>query len=385
MWHFLDGYVIIQTEGLCAARLLRRISESGVRVTNVKRTGEASVQFSIPARRFASLHALRKGLPVRIRIVKKGGVPFLLLKLRKRPVLWIGTLLLFSGMLILSKRIWVIRIGETNSVDPKEIRLALSERGIRPGAYLSGPILITAANDLSAQVHNAAWIGLDREGVMLKVNVQEALPESAKCSNAVPSDVVAEKDGVITSILVMRGQARVKVGDRVKKGDVLISGHVVYKESGYDTAADGVVKAAVNYGVETELLQSVTESFETEAEETIRVWKIAGFELLRSRPSFEHYRVTGTETVSASSLLPIVIERASAREIGFRERTLSDEEAEQYSLIRAKEQAYALIPRDAAVINTYGTIRTRKGKRFACVIVTAEETIGKTEEAPHDG
>ena len=47
-------------------------------------------------------------------------------------------------------------------------------------------------------------------------------------------------------------------------------------------------------------------------------------------------------------------------------------------LIRAKEQAYALIPRDAAVINTYGTIRKRNGKRFACVIVTAEETIGKT-------
>ncbi len=385
MWHFLDGYVIIQIEGLCAARLLRRITESGVRVSDVRRTGGTSVRLTIPARRFKTLHTLRRGLPVRIRIVAKRGLPFRLLKLRTRPVLWLGTVLLFSAMLILSKRIWVIRIAETNTVDPEEILAALDERGIRPGAYLSGPILITAANDLSAQIREASWIGLDREGVMLKVNVQEALPESAKRPSDVPCDIVAEKDGVITSIAVMRGQARVKVGDRVKKGDVLISGHVVYKDSGYDTAADGVVKAAVDYCVETELMQSVSESFETDAEETVRVWKIAGFELLRSRPSFAHYRVTGTETVFASSLLPVVIERAAAREIGFRERTLSGEEAEQYSLIRAKEQAYALVPRGAAVINTYGTIRTRKGKRFAYVIVTAEETIGKTEEAPHDG
>ena len=275
MWHFLDGYVIIQIEGLCAARLLRRITESGVRVSDVRRTGGTSVRLTIPARRFKTLHTLRRGLPVRIRIVAKRGLPFRLLKLRTRPVLWLGTVLLFSAMLILSKRIWVIRIAETNTVNPEEILAALDERGIRPGAYLSGPILITAANDLSAQIREASWIGLDREGVMLKVNVQEALPESAKRPSDVPCDIVAEKDGVITSIAVMRGQARVKVGDRVKKGDVLISGHVVYKDSGYDTAADGVVKAAVDYCVETELLQSVSESFETDAEETIRVWKIA--------------------------------------------------------------------------------------------------------------
>ena len=89
--------------------------------------------------------------------------------------------------------------------------------------------------------------------------------------------------------------------------------------------------------------------------------------------------------VSGSALLPVAVESQTAREIGFRERTLTEEESEQYALTDARERVYALIPRDASILNTYGTIRMKKGNRHAVVIVTAEEIIGKTEEKPHDG
>lgn len=382
MWQFWNGYVIIQIEGLCAARFLKRLTDAGIRVSHVRKTDESVLRLTIPAKRFFDLKKLRKGLPLRIRIVGRGGLPFHLRKLRRRPVLWIGTCLLFIGMLLLSTRIWIIRIGETNRVDPEEIRSLLSEHGICPGARIEGPILITAANDLSAQIHDAAWIGLDREGILLTVNVKEALPESPKRSSVVPSDIIAEKDGVVTSIQVMRGQARVKAGDRVKKGDVLISGTVFYKDSSYETSADGTVSAAVEYRVETALPDRITESYETEAEAAVRILRIWDYELLRTKPPFEHYRLTDPGTVTMNGLLPIAIETRTAREIGFREKTLTEEEAEQYALQEAREQAYAAIPRDAAIINTYGTIRTRNGTRYAVVIVTAEEIIGKTEERP---
>ena len=382
MWQFWNGYVIIQIEGLCAARFLKRLADAGIRVFHVRKTDEAVLRLTIPARRFFDLRKLRRGLPLRIRIVGRGGLPFALRKLGRRPVLWIGTCLLFFGMLLLSTRIWVIRIGGTNRVDPEEIRSLLSERGIVPGARIEGPILITAANDLSAQIHDAAWIGLDREGVLLTVNVVEALPESTKRISTVPSDIKADKDGVVTSIRVMRGQARVKVGDRVKKGDVLISGTVIYKDNSYETSADGTVCAAVEYREETALSDRITESYETEAEAAVRILHIWDFELLRTKPPFEHYRLTDPGTVTMNGLLPIAIETRTAREIGFREKTLTEEEAEQYALQEARERAYQAIPRDAAIINTYGTIRTKNGARYAVVIVTAEEIIGKTEERP---
>ena len=384
MWHFLKGYVIIQIEGFCAGRFLKRMTEAGIRVTDIRRVGETTVRFSIPCKSFFSLRKLRKGLPLRIRIVSRGGLPFLLKKLGRRPVLWIGGALLFAGMLFLSNRIWVIRIDETKRVDPEEVLALLKEDGVYPGAFLQGPILITAANDLSAKVRDAAWIGLDREGVMLRVSIREALPESAKRTDREPSDIVAEKDGIVTYVQVLRGQARVKVGDRVKKGDVLISGTILYKDEQVETAADGIVRAAIDYRTESALFETVTESFETGRTETIRILRFWDRELLRTKPTFAHYRIAEPKASVPCALLPMHIETVTAWEIEFRERTLDTEEARQYALMRALESAYAAVPRDAEIINTYGTIRQKRGVEYAVVIVTAEEIIGKTEEIPHD-
>ncbi len=385
MWQFIKGYVIIQIEGLSAAAFLRRMTAAGIRVSHVTGPGPGTVRCSIPVKRFFALRRLKRGLSLRIHIVSRGGLPFLLRKLWRRPVLWIGTTVLFGAMAFMSTRIWIIRIDETKRVDPDEILTLLDERGIRPGAYLSGPILITAANDLSAQIRDAAWIGLDREGIMLKVSVVEAIPASPKKTDRAPYDVVAEKDGVVTGIRVMRGQARVAAGDRVRAGDVLISGTVERNGSIVEQSADGTVTAAIVYRAEAELPERVTEAYETDETETVRVLRVCGREILRMKPGFEHYRLTDARTIAIGSLLPVTVEIVTAREIAFRERTLSEEEAEQLALMRAREQAYAAVPKDAAIVNTYGTVRERDGKRIAVVTVTAEEIIGRTEEASHDG
>ena len=385
MWQFGKGYVIIQIEGLSAAAFLRRLTEAGVRVARVQSFGPGTVRCTIAARRFFALHGMRKGLSIRIRIVARGGLPFQLQKLKKRPVLWIGTAALFCVMCALSARVWSIRVEGAVRVDPEEVLALLSEHGIRPGAVLKGPILITAANDLSARIRDAAWIGLDREGVMLRVSVVEALPASPKRTDRVPSDIVAEKDGVVTAVNVMRGQARVSVGDSVKAGDVLISGTIERSGETVLTAADGSVTAAVTYSAEAPLKESVTEAYETDACATVRALYAARWEILRSKPDFEQYRLTEVRSVAIGTLLPLSVETAIAREIAFRERALSEEEAEQYALIEAREQAYAAVPFDAAILNTYGTVVSRGGRRVAVVTVTAEEIIGRTEEAPYDG
>ncbi len=384
MWNFQKGYVIIRIEGLSIAPFLKRIAESGIRIRNIRRIDDGTALFTIPANCFFGLRSLRSGLRIRMHIVRRGGLAFQLLKLKKRPILWIGSTLLLAGMMIASSRIWIIRIDDTKLVDPNEVSEQLSAHGIVPGAFLQGPILITAANDLSAQIKEAAWIGLDREGIMLKVNIVEAIPESTKKTQRIPSDIVAEKDGVITSIQVMRGQARVHVGDKVKRGDVLISGTVTYKDKSYETNADGTVRAAVIYRNESEVTDRISEAVETGGSETVRILHFGKTELMRSRPSFETYWLCDPKTVRVTNLLPITIEAYSARELSFLNRFLTETEAQENALAKATEQAYALVPHDAVILNTYGTFRTEKEQRFAVAIVTAEETIGKTEEASDD-
>ncbi len=385
MWHFLNGYVILHLEGVSIARLLKRISDQGIRIRRLIRLTGSAVSVQIGVRDFFKLHRLRTGLQVRIRIVEKRGLPFLRLKLQKHPVLWIGTLLMLTAIWFLSQRIWLIRIENGENIDRAELLSLLEEHGLSIGARVKGPVLITAANDLSVRVPNVAWIGLDREGIVLTVSVIESLQESQKRNGSIPSDLVASCDGIVTDICVLHGSSCVKIGDSVRAGDVLISGTVVRNDASYRTWADGTVLAAVRYRAEAELPTEQTEAVLTDLIEPVRSFRIGPWTLLQSKPEFEHYRLTDAQSVAVGYGFPTYCDTRIAQEIVFRKRTLDTSEAEQLALIEAREAALELVPKDASILNIYGTIRTRNGKQTAVVIVTAEENIGRTEEYPNDG
>ena len=385
MWHFLRGYVILQIEGLSIARLMRRMVENGVRIRGAERTSPTSVRLTIDAKRFFDLRRIAKGLHVRIRILDKRGLPFAARKLLARPVLWIGTLLLAAGICFASSRIWFIRIEGTDRVADEEVTERLKAHGLYPGARPKGPILITAANDLSVELKDAAWVGLDREGVTLTVRVVEALPESQKRSLLVPSDVIAVKDGVLTDLLVTHGQARVAIDDTVRAGDVLISGTVVRQDASYETWADGRITAAVPYRAECETVGSVTETVESGRTETIRAVRLGSWVIGVGRSGFERYRVRTVRSVGVSDRLPVWLDEITVGELVQRERTLHEEEAEQLAAADALEAARAQVPKNAAILHQYSVIKTVRGKTTAAATVIAEESIGRTEERPHGG
>ena len=385
MWLSFRGYVIIQIEGDSIAAFLRTLANTGIPIAHAVRTDDRTVLVEIPAKRFFDLRKLKRGRRLSIHIRKRAGVPFLVRRALKRPVLLWGSVAALIALTVLSQRIWLIRIEGADRVDPNEIRSMLSEHSVTVGSRPVGPVLITAANDLSARIRDAAWIGLDREGITLKVTVREALPASPKKTDRVPSDIRAEKDGVVTSVRVMRGQAKVHAGDRVEKGDVLISGTVFYKDAGYETNADGTVSAAVRYEAKSAVPSSVREAKETGRSETVRVFRIGSLELFRSEPSFAFYRLTPFETAGDQRLLPVFADRATAYEIVFEDRELDPDEADELALVQARDLALGSVPADAAIINQYSTIRTENGIRSAYVVITTEEIIGRTEEVPNDG
>lgn len=83
-----------------------------------------------------------------------------------------------------------------------------------------------------------------QKGSLLCIEIREKRKAAAFYDDTVPTNVVASEDGLILSCDVLQGTEEVKVGSAVRKGDLLISGIVTYRNGSEKMLhADGIVRA----------------------------------------------------------------------------------------------------------------------------------------------
>lgn len=88
------------------------------------------------------------------------------------------------------------------------------------------------------------WIEIREKGCIYYIDVTPRVKSNNNVDNSLPSDIVAEKDGVIKHIVVHRGSKIIDNGDYVKKGDILISGNIIKNENVIDKVhSEGVIYA----------------------------------------------------------------------------------------------------------------------------------------------
>ena len=119
-------------------------------------------------------------------------------------------------------RVWDIRVLGADETVEKALLDVLSEQGVAEGIRFSSFDLSETENTLKAACPSAAWVNLHRRGTVLYLNVLEKEGEGDE--SGVPlANIVASEDCVVVEVSPDRGVARVKVGDAVRAGELLIS------------------------------------------------------------------------------------------------------------------------------------------------------------------
>ena len=163
---------------------------------------------------------------------------------RQRYGLFISLILTLILAVISSGLVWDVRISGNESLPDYVIENALSNVGFGVGTSWRSIDKNVIESELLIEREDIAWISVNRRGTVAYVEVIES-ENVGNREDAGPlySNIVADRDGVVEEITVQSGVANVKIGDVVKKGDVLISG-VVENESGTTFCrAQGYVRA----------------------------------------------------------------------------------------------------------------------------------------------
>ena len=218
----ITGSVLIRCEGGYPARFLNAAAENNIPLWDV-RCKDGTLWCRVHADDYRRLRSVARRACVRMRVQKRCGIVFRLRRFRLRFGLAAGALLFCAVLWALSSRIWVVNIQGNSTVSDSDIRGMLEPLGIRVGGSFDEVDLTELRLTALQKLPQLTWLTVNQSGSIVTVEVRERA-ETEPLSDTAPANLVAACDGVILRVNAVTGQAVVKPGDAVTRGDLLISG-----------------------------------------------------------------------------------------------------------------------------------------------------------------
>ncbi len=194
---------------------------------NEERKQGKTVCFQTSPKDFKRLKSIARKTNVLLRITEKHGFPFLLILGRRRS-LWVGGLAAFFLLICLSSfYVWDISFEGNHRFTDETLLHFMATVPVQCGMRKSR----ISCTELEKRIRNAfpeiSWVSAELTGTRLTIHLRENNRIlQARLEPESPCELTSGTDGTVTRIIVRNGKARVKVGDTVKAGDVLVSGEL---------------------------------------------------------------------------------------------------------------------------------------------------------------
>ncbi len=228
LYRFFLGILEIEIYGIYPEKMLNLCEKHRISIWDI-RFKKGKICCKINVRDFKKLPKIFKRQGVRLHILKRWGIPFFTNKYKRRFGIFAGLLIFMLMLNMLSNFVWVIEVKGNKNVSVNEIKTDCQKIGIKEGTAIKGFDAKNKAQELLLLNDKLSWASFNIEGCILTVDVTEITPKDE--GKFLASNLVADSDGIIKHIDVTVGNCVVKVGDTVKKGDVLVSG-IIENENG---------------------------------------------------------------------------------------------------------------------------------------------------------
>ena len=183
---------------------------------------------------------------------------------RKRLGLIVGFFLAVSLLVFSSFFVWDITIEGADRIPEQMILEALEKRGVKLGAFIPSINTSAAEQTLILDVDGLALASINLRGTVALVEVRERERETEIIDTQSPSNLIASADGQIEALQITGGFAAVKLGETVRKGDLLVSGIIDSAALGYRLVrARGEVLARTTLSYRVEIPYETTEKVYT--------------------------------------------------------------------------------------------------------------------------
>lgn len=252
--YWFKGFLEIKVCGDYVERFMNMCRAHSILLWKIKKE-EKDYFCRISSSDFFDIPKLAKKSQTKVYVVKKHGFIFLLPFLKKRVLFFIGIFLCLFALHRMSGYIWAVEYVGNVMISDDELTDFMKQEQIYYGMKKETLDCEETEKKLRQQFECVTWTSIYFQGTKLYIEVKENnLPEYQEREKR-GADLIASQAGTIESIITRNGVPKVKKGDIVEQGQILVEGHVpIYDESSsiidyqlYQSDADILIRTVEQY------------------------------------------------------------------------------------------------------------------------------------------
>ena len=232
VWNYLRGQVTVEVESAAPERVLNLCAAHGIPFWELCWLSELRLRAVTTRAALPRLRQLLTGAGAHLTVLRTEGAPEVWRQYRRRYVLWGAAALLAVVLALGSTHIWAFEVTGNDAVPTETILRALEKHGVTLGGR--SRIDQEALRDrVLLELPDVVWLTVNMRGCTAHVQVVERQRPPHLYTDGEITNVVAARDGLVTSVQALDGEAQVMAGSTVTAGQVLISGVVDSDRRGY--------------------------------------------------------------------------------------------------------------------------------------------------------
>lgn len=256
-----SAYENYEIKSLTVNRALNKLAKAGVEVFNAKKIDKNCIRFSVKAKDSRKIFAIFQSSCYTINRCKEKGLKKLLSFALYRIGAIIGVLLFLFLVCFSQRFVFKVEVTGSGSHYKREIENLLQEQGLCFFSVFDKEKASLARSQI-LKLPAVSYCSVQKSGGVIFVSVEI----SAETPKRVPiKNLVAKYSGTLIQLITIRGTPLFSEGDKVEKGDILVSGYELYNDEKIPTPsiAKAIIKGEVvcQHSANEESEKSLSEAY----------------------------------------------------------------------------------------------------------------------------
>lgn len=223
----------------------------GIHLRNPTLAAPLTLHFTVTKSDWKKLQTLSEQRGETCTMVNEWGLAVSAQRWKSRIPFWAALILISMFTLYLPKRVLFLRVEGNQRVSSREVLEAANSCGLHFWTKSEEIRSEELKNDLLTLIPALQWAGVNFSGSVATISVTERLDAEPIKDRQQLTNVVSARDGIVVEMSILGGQAQCRLGQAVRRGELLVSGCVDHEHTVQYTQAEAEIYALTQHEIET--------------------------------------------------------------------------------------------------------------------------------------